>query len=508
MKIALFVKNTIILTAYAIVLRLIGMMFRIYMTNKIGAECTGLYQLIFSVYMLAAACVTGGISVAVTRLVADASVCGNKADIRRIMRKSIGLTVFVGVIVTTVVFLLAPVIGQWWIKDVRSVASIRILAFSLPFMGVSSCVKGYFTARRNAITPSNAQMFEQFVRIFMIGLLLIRFASPDIARTCAYVLIGDTVAECCSCVLIWFLYKRDYRKLQIHSDRKQALPIIRSLLRIAVPISAGRLLNSFLRTTENMLIPQSLQQYGGSKTAALEQFGMLKGMAMPLLFFPSSMLLSMSSLLIPEISQAHIQQNDQKIRNAVNKALKITLQISILIGGLFVVTAQDLGYLIYQSGEVGFLIRVLAPIVPFMYLECITDGILKGLNQQNHSLLYTTVDSVLRILLIFILVPQKGMAGFLMMMIFSNVFTSILNLYRLIRVSEVRFDISNWICKPLLATVPGIAAGFFLQTMALHALLRILLQAGVFGGCYAVVLWSTKGVCKSDFRFIRQGKSM
>lgn len=104
---------------------------------------------------------------------------------------------------------------------------------------------------------------------------------------------------------------------------------------IAAPITAGRYLNTVLRTIENILVPDKLTDYTGSKTLSLSQFGMLKGMAMPLLFFPSSFLSTLSTLLIPEISEAHTLNKTAKVERMVNHTLHITLTLSILISGIF-----------------------------------------------------------------------------------------------------------------------------------------------------------------------------
>ena len=142
---------------------------------------------------------------------------------------------------------------------------------------------------------------------------------------------------------------------------------------------------------------------------------------------------------------------------AVTKALQLTLLISILLGGLFTVFAYDLGEVLYHSRDVGFLLRVLAPLMPVMYLESIVDGMLKGLNQQVSSLRYSVLDSVSRIVLILVLVPLRGMGGFLWIMVFSNFLTSGLNLHRLLRVTEVRLRVWQWIMKPLLSIALSVA---------------------------------------------------
>lgn len=465
MKKRIFIKNAAVLTLTAIILRTAGMILRIYLSQTVGAEGMGLYQLIFSVYMLAATFATSGLSTAVTRLCADELVCGGKKSVCRTVRRSIELTVIIGMAVTALIYLFSDEIALYWIRDMRAVPSLKILSFSLCFMGISSCIKGYFMARRKAVLPSTAQFFEQAVRIASVIALIGMFGKNGVEQACFAILCSDAIAEALSCGYLLICYAVDRRHLNVSSGGREGRRITSKLIRISSPIIAGRYLSSILRTIENMAVPECLRRYGGSYSEALGAFGELKGMALPIIFFPSSFLMSMSSLLIPEISQAKALGDDREIRAQVSRAVGITLQSSILISVLFTLLSNQIGVLVYNSENVGFLIRVLSPLIPVMYLESVCDGMLKGLNQQNHSLVYLTIDSLFRIACIFILVPRFGMAGFLGMMVVSNLFTSMMNVIRLMRVSKTRFDAVNWVLKPLLfAALAGITAYCLIHT--------------------------------------------
>ena len=175
-----FIKNTAILTATSLLLRTIGIFFRVYMSNKIGAEGMGLYQLIFSIYILASTFASSGICTAVTRMVTDELVCGSKRSVLRILRRAVGLSVLIGGLSLLLILFGADWIGQIWLKDARAIPALRVMAFSLPFMGVSSCLRGYFLARRKVASTSRAQILEQLVRIGLIMLLIDRFSARGV----------------------------------------------------------------------------------------------------------------------------------------------------------------------------------------------------------------------------------------------------------------------------------------------------------------------------------------
>ncbi|HJD23932.1 MAG TPA: polysaccharide biosynthesis protein [Firmicutes bacterium] len=509
MKRFTFLKNAFILTITSLLLRTVGIFFRVYLSNKIGAEGMGLYQLIVSIYVLASTFATSGISTAVTRLISEEAGRGTRRSIRRILRRAMLVSLLIGLASAAAMLFGAQLISQYWLRDMRAVPSLQILAFGLPFMGITSCLRGYFIARRKASSTSYAQMFEQLVRIGVILLIIDRFAALGMSAACAAVMIGDILAEVGSCLYLGIGYLRDRRRLPTAGNppaRKKG--ILRELLGIAVPITAGRYLNSALRTVENLLVPNCLTKYSGSKEQALSEFGMLKGMAMPILFFPSSFLSAFSTLLIPEISEAAALEQSRRVKKAVQTSLRVTLLLAIPISGVFALFAKPLGMLIYGSQEVGMLIGVLAPIMPFMYLESVVDGLLKGLNQQVSSLKYSVLNSVLRISAIFFLVPARGMQGFLFVMIVSNIFTSLLNIRRLLVVTGVRIQWGQWLLKPLLAMTAGGVASLGVQSLlsrtALPPLLILLPAAAAGVLLYGLLLFLFGCITREDFAWLRR----
>lgn len=506
MRHKVFVKNAAVLTVTSLILRTVGIFFRIFLSGKIGAEGMGLYQLIVSIYVLGSTFATSGISTAVTRLVADELVCGTARSVRHILRRSILLSLSIGLLSTALIYFGADIISVYWIQDGRAANALRMLAFSLPSMGISSCLRGYFIARRKAAGTSYAQLLEQAVRIGVIALLIDRFAAAGLAMACLAVMIGDTVAEWASCAYLAIRCRIDEKRMQAELPTHVGArpPVVRRLLAIAAPITAGRYLNTILRTIENILVPNSIAAYCGSKERGLSEFGALKGMALPLIFFPASFLSALSTLLIPEISSANALNQQGKINRAIEHTLHLTLLSSILIGAAFFAFSGEIGVLLYNSEDVGRYLLVLAPLTPIMYAESIVDGILKGLNQQVSSLKYSIADSAIRIVLIVFVVPRFGMNGFLFIMVISNVLTSFLNTHRLLTVTGVKLQWGRWIVRPLLGAAAAVTLTQALTHLPLFSnvggivvtILGILCLCGI----YCILLSLLGCICISDLR--------
>ena len=128
----------------------------------------------------------------------------------------------------------------------------------------------------------------------------------------------------------------------------------------------------------------------------------------PALFFPFSFLATLGTLLLPDIAASFVKKEQERLHSLIRRSIFITLSFSVLAGGLFGLFAQEISYTLYHSNDVTLYLRILGPIMPFMYMESIVDGILKGINQQLATFRYCLADSFIRITLILLLLPRFG----------------------------------------------------------------------------------------------------
>ena len=447
MQRGVYLKNAAIMTATGLILRAVGMLFRIYIAGKIGAQGMGVYQLITTAYTMAVTLGTAGLTLAATRICADLLAEGCEGQVKRALHKVVTLGVTAGVVTAGFLFFGADFISVNWLTEPRAALSLRILAPSLPFMSVSASLRGYFMARRNVVPPSRAQLLEQAVRIAVVAGLFYVFDPQEIVFSCAVVVVGNTVSEAVSWLILSLGYRKDLQSLPSDTGRNNHNRS--ALLATWMPIAGNQCLATALHTVENVMVPAALAVFLASRETALEQYGALKGMAMPVLFFPFSLLGTLSALLMPEIASAYVQRKKALLCRLIQRVMLITLVLSIFAALEFTVFAKPIGQVLYQSEEIGFYLGILGPLMPFLYLESMVDGMLKGVDQQFATFRYTMLDSVLRIAAIAFFVPRWGMKGFLFVMLLSNLFTCSMNLGRLIQVTQCGFEWMRWVFKPL-----------------------------------------------------------
>lgn len=487
-----FIHNALIMTAVTFLLRSLGTAFGIYASNKIGAEGMGLYQLASSVYAFAITLAISGITVAVTRLISERMAFKDHDGADAALRRCLFIGGGFGLLSGLLLFTLAERLGGGLLNDVRVIPSLKILAVGLPFLSVAAVLRGYFLGAAMPIKAVGGDFSEQISMIAISLPLIALTADKGIEYSCCALVIGSTGSEIISCVYTLILYLRHKSEKQ----RKKVKGVYRQIFAITAPIAISNYIRSALTMIENILIPKGIMKYGKSSGEALSQYGMLKGMAMPVIFFPSFVLSAFSSLLIPEISYYHALDNKTKINYFIEKCIKVTLLFGFFVCGIFIAFSDELGELLYKNAEIGGVFRLLAPLIPLLYLDHIVDSIIKGLNQQLSAMKYNTVDAIMRTILVWQLIPVMGMAGYIVMFYAGTIFNAALSLNRLIKVSRVKIKAREWAVIPIVCII--IACVLVKYLFHPSFIVALLLSAVI----YFLLLFFTGCVRKRDILWV------
>lgn len=423
-----YLHNAALLTGSGLVLRLLGMGLRVMVAAALGSEGMGLYQLILALYMVFVSFATAGIHVASARLAAQSLARGS--GMAQTLRGLCGTALGFGTAAMAAQAVLAGPCARYLLHDIRAETALLILAPSLPFMAVSGAVRGCFLAARRVQPNITAQFVEQLVRMAVAAAGLRLLAQWGAGYGCAAVMLGNTVSEGISCGIM-LLFAARTPEFAPRPGAPLHPYTARELYSILWPVEGSRLLASALQAAESSLIPYTLAIYTGSRAEAVAQYGSLKGMALPLLFFPFSVLGALSGLLMPEITRAHTKGDTAAMHRLIFTMLRMTGAFSLAAGAGFVLLGAPLAGFIYRDAKVGRYVQLLGFVAPFMYLESMVDGVLKGLGEQLATFRYSLFDSVFRIAAIWLVVPQYGMMGFLGVMAVSNLMTCGLNMRRM-----------------------------------------------------------------------------
>ncbi len=443
-----FAKNTAIMTAASIVMKLIGLYLNIFLARDLGAEGMGLYSLVMSVYFLASGISVSGMSVAVTRISSQELASGSESTCRGTLKYCMFVSGALALLSGIIMVCLSSPISEHWLKDKNTAKSLCVIAFALLPVSISAMLRGWYTARRKILMPAVSQLFEQIVRLASC-VTLVKTVAEDAQSGCFALVLSDVTAEYAGCALLFVFFI-------IIEKRESSEPhnIGRRTADHAVPITFSHYLTATLRTVESTLIPACLVTYGMSRSDALSSLGIIHSMAVPLLFFPAAVLSSAGSLLIPEIVRYNALGQRMEVRKTTEKAVGMTVCCGVPVGAVFLMFAKEWGVMFYNEERLGAVLSVLAPLVPLMYSETICTAILRGLGEQKSLLRYNTIDGVLRLVLIIITVPKFGVSGILGTMIASNIFTPVMCLVRLNRITGAK-DYFGMVLKSIVGALCG-----------------------------------------------------
>ncbi len=450
MKKKVLLKGALIVLSASIITRILGFFFRIFLADNLGAQGMGIYQLILSLYMLVVTFSTSGISFAVSCIISENMAKQNKKNPKTILKISMLFAFFLASLICFILIFFNNQIAEYILKDGRTTLSIFWLAPSLPFMAVSSCIKGYFFAKRKPIFPSIASIIEQTIRMIFIFVLLGSFLEQGINKSCAIISIGMTISEIISCFYMFILYIKDKKTIiTVNSSKKN---IFSKILKVSVPIQASTSFNAALKLVESVLIVESLKIFThGNLEAATGTYGIIRGMVLPLIMFPTSFLQSIITVLIPELSGASAGGNKRAIRKACDKSLQLTLIMGIFVAAIFIMFPDKIATMFYKNQEVAPFLKIFSLLCPILYVQIICMGILNAIGEQIASMKYNILEGVLKIILIALFVPRGGINAFLILTFVVTIFTLFLFAFRLFKVTYFPILINKILIKPLIA---------------------------------------------------------
>lgn len=468
-KLRQFVINALMLSGVSCLMRAVGVVFQIYIARKVGTEALGLNALFSSVYGFALTLASSGLYMATTTLTAQAlSFKDSDHSPRPILRICFLWGAFFGLFSASLLYFGSSTICLHFLEEPRAIRPLRIMALTLPFISLSTAVNGYFTACRRVYKNAIVSVFEQIVRITATILLLsAKGGTADAERACISLVIGNMIAEFCSCALSFILYLFDKRRYTAHTPKQKSFfNRIHELAAVAIPIALSSYVRSALLSLEHALIPICLRKSGATQAAALSAYGILGSMVFPVILFPTALLSSFSGLLVPELTECQTKNNKIEISYIAGRVYSLSLWFSIGIAAVFCLFSDSFGAVIYNNEEAGRFIRMLAPLVPIMYLDNTTDSMLKGLGQQVYSMYVNIADALLSVILVWLLLPHMGTPGYVLVIYITELFNTAFSVLRLLTVTHLRTQTVKWVFKPLLCAVGA--------TSFTHLLLKIL----------------------------------
>ena len=427
-----FLFNSLLMMASSLILQIIKLVFNIYISNNIDKESLGVFHLIMTIYIFGITLASSGISIACTRVVSEEMAVCNDFGVRKSSKMCIYISLIVGILASTIFCFFADFITNVCFHNKVSKIIVYLISIALPIISISSSIIGYFLAVRRVYKTVVGQFLEQISKIMAIVILLkIYLPIGTLEGICFALILGDVISEIISFIYLLIIYYFDINKYFNKFINKTNNNFLFRIFRIFAPVALTSYFRSGLSSIKQLIIPSSLEKSGLSCNTSLSKYGTISGMAMPIIMFPASFLISFASLLIPEFSRFYVHKDYKKIRKYSDKLIIYIFLLSSLISVILFVFGNKIGILIYKDIEVGFYIRLFSLLVPFIYLDIIIDCILKGLDAQVSVMFINIVDLLVSISVIIIFVPLFGIKGYIISIFISEIFNFTLSFSKL-----------------------------------------------------------------------------
>lgn len=432
------VSGTLLMTGAGAVSRVIGFFYRIFLSRTIGAEALGIYQLVAPVFAICFALTASSIQTSISKFVGDAAgtcsgnLCGEKKA-RIYLYLGLLLSCTLSLIAGTVIYRNADWIAASLLGETRTAPLLVLLTYSLLPSCIHACINGYYYGKQRAFVPSLCQIIEQLARVGSVWLIYCVLTEQGQRLNEWHVVAGLVIGEFFGLLVGLFAFALERRILpRSYLDLKDSLrPMTVSLLAMVVPLTANRLLVSLSNSLENLLIPQKLQAFGYSSSDALSIYGVLTGMTMSIILFPGVLTNSFSVLLLPAVSKIRAENDHKRIHDAIWRAVVCGLLLGLVFTAIFLLFGDWLGNRLFHNALAGCYIRRLAFLCPLMYITSLLNSIMHGLGMAKNVLFINLLACLIRIGMIWFVVPSSGIGAYLWSLLISQVFAACACIYLL-----------------------------------------------------------------------------
>lgn len=505
-----FMQSILVLMASQVMIKILGLLYKLYLTNKDGFGDTGnaIYNSGYQIYALLLAISSTGVPNAIAKLISERIAKGDKKGVNRVFKIAFFFFAFVGFIGSLILFLGAHYIANVLLQIPEAELTLVALSPSVFFVSIGSVIRGYFNGHQRMKITANSQTLEQVTKT-LSTIIIVEVISMFFVQDVVIMAAGANLATTLS-VFISFSYLYRYYKFK-KSDisvempevcegssyaKKSTKEIIKSIIAISIPISISSLVSAVNKSIDSITAVRGLKTFLSDEIAKF-QFGIYTGKVDVLVGLPLSFNIAFATVLVPSISKLMAQ----KKKEDANKVVKFSLLATILIGlpctfGMMVFAEQILGLLYPNAPEGAQLLQITSLTIILMMMAQTINGVLQGIGKYRVPATALALGVVAKFILNLILIPMPsiGINGVAIGSIVCHIISFSIGFAVLKRAMKIKFDANKFLIKPLLATaimciVSYIAYLLFVQFISwkLSAIIAIILAVPIYALAVAIM---------------------
>ena len=418
-----FIKSTIILIFGGFLTKILGMFIKIVLTRTISTKGIGIYSLILPTFNLFITLCSLGLPVAISKLVSE-----QKNSNKKIVLAGVPFILLFNLILIIILFLVAPILSNYLLDNPITYYPIIAIGFTLPFICISSIIKGYFFGREKMLPTTLSNIVEQLVRLGLTMTVVKKLMETSLMHAITGVVLINVLSEGASIlVLLAFLPKK---KKITHQDFQTDKTLLKDLLGISIPTTGSRLIGSLSYFLEPIILTYTLTKVGYSSEFITMEYGIINGYVYPLLLLPSFFTMAISNALLPVVSNSYSHRNYNYTHYKIKQAITISLIIGVPCTLLFMTIPEYFLNFIYHTNEGLEYIKIIAPIFLIYYIQGPLTASMQAMGKAKEAMMGTLYGAIIRTFLLFSLsLCQIGMWGFIIASIANILYITIHHFY-------------------------------------------------------------------------------
>lgn len=482
------------------VIKLLGLISKIFLTNKegFGDIGNGIYGSGYQIYAMLLTISSIGVPNAIAKLISEKIAIDDYKGAHRIFKIALLTFGLIGFAGTMILFLGASAIANA-IDVPEAMLSLQVLSPSITFVTIASVIRGYFNGLDKVSVTAKAQALEQVFKT-TITIAAVELIGIGTNLNTTLMAAGANLATTLS-VLLSFIYILAYYKnfkaiidpkikQRLNYNPERIKKIVRRILVVSIPITLSAIMSTLSKIVDIVTVVKGLKKFLPDSVAKA-QYGILSGKVDTLATLPLSFNIAFATALVPSVS-ALITKNDSR---TASKRISFSLLTTMIIGlpctfGMIVFAQPILNLLFPNATEGGFLLQIFSLTIIFAVLMQTTNGALQGLGRIMVPAITSFIGVMLKLIFNLILVPNPnfGVNGAAIASVINNFFAFFLSFMVLRKSIKLELNFKKFILKPVTATLAMCVCSYFIYTLLVGISAKIATIIGLISAVIVYVL--------------------
>ena len=416
----LFVKSTLVLLIGGVIGKVVGFILRIIITRYLKTEGMGLLSMLSPTSSLLTVIATFSYPTAISKVISDGS-----SKPKNVILSLLPLSIMFGLLIIFITIFISPYLSNFIVKDNDLIYPIICLSVTVPFISVSSIIKGYFWGRQNMFPYMLSNFIEQVFRLLVITVFIKYFLSLGIIYAICFIILVNAVGEVISQIVMIFYFPRKSINLKDYSFNKND---INNVMKISLPATSSKIIGSIAYFLEPIVLTNVLLFMGYTKNYIIYEYGIINAYALSLLLMPQFLTQNMSSSLVPELSKYYSQNNTEMCKKRIKQIVLISSSIGVFSTLIITIFPTFFLDILYHTNEGIDYIRLLSPFTILFYIEYPLTNALQALGKSTEAMKCTIISSIIRLFSIALFSLLKiGMYSLVISIIINLISSTYLN---------------------------------------------------------------------------------